>query len=98
MTWEQKFEAINALSDTSLRMRSPGDWYIDCRGREVGGDGFLTGMYGNGRTPEEAVNDDFEKMTTVEYPKYIRIGDGNGGHIHVRWTGFMWRTVGSETK
>jgi hypothetical protein len=35
MTWEQKFAAILSIGDAALRMRKPGDWYVDHRGVEV---------------------------------------------------------------
>jgi len=47
MTWEEKLQAIRSLdSETHLRMRKPGDWYVASQ-IEVGGDGILSGAYGD---------------------------------------------------
>ncbi len=98
MTWEEKFEAMKALlgGNISLRMRKPGDWYVEASGRHVGGDGVLSGNYGNGSTPEEAVLQDWEKnVTNLPNDKYVVLSYPNIGPTdpkkYYRWNGFMWK-------
>ncbi len=87
MTWEEKLAALQAITDTSLCMRAPGDWYVSAHDRAIGGDGLLlTVSYGNGKTPEEAVNADWMEMTILPDHKYIQVGDRK-----YRWCKFMWR-------
>lgn len=92
LDWEEKLSALQALTDTCLRMRSPGDWYVMAHGRCIGGDGFLRGSYGNGKTPQEAVEDDWRQMTTHPLSSYIVVGSGEKER-RVRWNGFMWVDV-----
>jgi hypothetical protein len=49
MTWEQKLLAMQALTEVSLKMRKPGDWYVDARGRRVKAGVMSHGIYGNGK-------------------------------------------------
>lgn len=89
MTWEEKLAALQSLTETSLRMRKPGDWYVDAYGlREIGGNGILDSAYGNGKTPQEAVENDWLKMTSLASDLYIRVKGKN-----YRWMGYMWRQV-----
>lgn len=93
MTWEQKLAALQALMpDTCLRMRKPGDWYVDARGRSIGGDGLLHGNYGNGKTPEAAIENDWLQMTEIPSDRYIVVQCG-GERRQFRWSGFMWSEV-----
>lgn len=90
MNWEQKLEALQVIADSSLRMRKPGDWYVDAYRREIGGDGMLVHSYGNGNTPQEAVEDDWRKMVEqLPANKYIQAADRK----RYRWAGFMWKEV-----
>jgi hypothetical protein len=98
MEWQQKLQALQALAEVSLHMRKPYDWYVNTS-MEIGADdsAFLIGEYGNGRTPEEAVNNHWLIFSTLESPKYVVIGASDGGkRRHVRWNGFMWEDVYSE--
>jgi hypothetical protein len=91
MTWEQKLAALQVLCETSLKMRKPGDWYVSASGREIGGDGMLIGEYGNGKTPEEAVEDDWRKIAEfLPSDRYVVTGAMRGSRKQVRWNGFMW--------
>lgn len=85
MTWEQKLAALQLLADTSVRMRKPGDWYVSANGRGICGDGFERGCYGNGKTPEAAVEDDWLQMTSIPFDRYIQTRKGR-----FRWNGYMW--------
>jgi len=85
MTWEQKLQALSALSSCNLVMRKPGDWYVQ-QSVNIGGDGFLRGNYGVGATPEDAViNHWSELVEQLPSDRHLRVGDNN-----FRWNGFMW--------
>lgn len=91
MNWQQKAEALNALSEISLKIRHAGDWYVN-QSVEVGGDdsAVVVGTYGNGTTPEVAIEDHWKRLCD-ELPsnQYLVIGRANERR-HVRWNGFMW--------
>lgn len=93
MTWEQKLQALQALTDTSLRMRKPGDWYVCAVGRSVKEGAFLKGEYGNGISPESAVEDDFKKVAELLPPEHYIVVDRNGKRLARKWNGFMWQEV-----
>jgi hypothetical protein len=89
LTWEQKLAALQCLADTSLRMRKPGDWFVNANDRFVCGNALQTGSFGNGKSPQEAVEDDWEKMTELSSGRYVQVRDGK----RYRWNGFMWLDV-----
>lgn len=87
MTWEQKLEALKALTPTHLEMRSPGDWYVSAYARFVTDGAFQRSAYGNGASPEEAVESDWSQLVDViPSNALIVVGDKR-----VRWNGFMWK-------
>lgn len=94
MNWQQKFEAIQAFAgsyDANLRMRKPGDWYVEC-GMSIGGDGMLLGSYGNGSTPEEAVEDHWQIYSGLPHDRYAV----NRKNDRARWNGFMWKPLSEK--
>lgn len=94
MEWEDLLQALCALDrDTCLRMRKPGDWYVSHH-IEVGGDGCLSGIYGNGASPELAVLDDWAKLVTSLRPdRFLVIDAMRDTRRQVRWNGYMWEDV-----
>lgn len=92
-SWQEKAEALNALAELDIKMRAAGDWYIH-QDTEVGGDGMLTGTYGNGASPADAINDHW-RVLVDELPldKYIVVSAWSDGRKHFRWNGFMWRQL-----
>jgi hypothetical protein len=88
MNWEQKLEALNALTPHSLIMRQPGDWYVSASIEIVDSD-ILIGSYGNGKNPEEAVNEHWAKYTKLKTEQYIAARKGSDT-MYVKWNGFMW--------
>jgi hypothetical protein len=90
MTWEQKLAALTALGDTSLRMRKPGDWYVDHRGVEIGDGHILDSGHGDGATPEAAVEDRWACLTLLPPNKIIVLDAMRATRREVRWNGFMW--------
>mgnify|MGYP001558321272 CR=1 FL=1 len=91
MTWEEKFEAIKALGEAHVDMRSPGDWYVDSQ-MYVGGDGMLTGVYGNGASPQEAIEAHWKMYSALPHDRYVVTGYG-ADRKHHRWNGYMWRAL-----
>ena len=91
MNWEQMLEALNILTETSLHMRKPMDWYVHATSRWVVGDprpGLQSGMYGEGVDPATAVISDWRKMTAISFPRYIHTPRGN-----FIWREYMWVPV-----
>lgn len=102
MNWEQKLNAMIALcgwSAVSLKMREPGNWYVEVIGRNIGGGGFLRGEYGEGRTPQEAVEDDWRRLVD-ELPEdrviVVSRRSTEETERRVRWNGYMWADVPRE--
>jgi len=91
MTWEQKLMALKALCPTSLKMRKPGDWYVDASGREIKINGGLLGAYGNGDTPQAAVEDDFRQVAESE--KVVVLDAYGERRCELKWNGYMWEAV-----
>jgi hypothetical protein len=98
MTWEQKLQAMTALVGSfsiCLRMREPGNWYVAGSGRNIIGGGICRSTFGDGSTPQEAVEDDW-RIFVDELPLNraiaVHYGDAERRRI-VRWNGFMWQDV-----
>ncbi len=93
LSWEEKLAAFQALSEHSLRMRAPGNWYVsaDIMLKEARDSGVVVGTYGNGVTPANAVHDHWNKYV-AEIPDdgYVWVPRGER---RVRWNGFMWADV-----
>ncbi len=89
MTWEQKLQAVQALSpDAHLHMNSPGLWRVVAHVERVEG-GMLVSGGGSGSTPEEAVG---AFWNWIADPKFvIRVSGGK----RYKWNGFMWEEQGS---
>lgn len=93
MDWEQKLQAFNALTECKLIMRKPGDWYVSQQ-VDVKQGSCLSGIYGNGKTPQAAVEDHWQRLTSLPKDQYIvarEYWDGDTcKRLAVRWNGFMW--------
>jgi hypothetical protein len=90
MDWQQKAAALDAVADIRVCIRKPNDWYVDQR-IDVGGDGMLRGIYGNGTTPIEAIEDHWQQLVVNLAPgRYLVIDAAGEKRRHVRWNGFMW--------
>ncbi len=95
MTWEQKFQAIQALApfgphQVVLNMRTPCDWYISGP-MEIEDKHTLCSIGYAGRTPEAAVENAWAKMAA--YGAMVRVGGISSGHKSYTWNGFMWKEV-----
>jgi hypothetical protein len=74
-------------------MRKPGDWYVDAR-MEIKDGSVLVGAFGNGRTPQEAVDDHWAQYAFLPADKGPIVLNAMGeSRRHVRWNGFMWQDV-----
>lgn len=97
LTWEEKLEAIKALSrDVSLEMRSPGDWFLHTSGLGIS-DGTLikmgVGLHGN--SPADVVEHAWEELISIDgFDKAIRI-ERSPEYIpyFYIWNGFMWKDI-----
>jgi hypothetical protein len=91
LTWEQKLAACQALAECSLKMRKPGDWYVSTSVETIerGHEGMLVGRYGNGPTPEAAVEDHWRQITADDV-KALVVRAMYPDRRKVRWNGFMW--------
>jgi hypothetical protein len=93
MNWEQKFEALNAIAECAIKMRKPGDWYIH-QNADVKDGSVLIGVYGNGKTPQEAVEDHWrvlvEPATSFKPIVVIRHLDDRTDRKHYTWNGYRW--------
>ncbi len=94
MTWEQKFAALCSIADTSLKMRKPGDWYVSANGREISINNgyFLSGEYGEGKSPQEAIENDFKKLAENQ-PRVVLHAFSGTNRREVFWNGFMWQDL-----
>lgn len=90
MTTDEKLAALKALTPTHLEMRSPGDWYVSAYSRECKQGAMLHGNYGNGTTPQAAIDDDWNQISTAQC---VVINAYSKTRREVRWNGFMWETV-----
>jgi hypothetical protein len=92
--YQDKAAALDALSSIRVCIRKSCDWYVD-QAVEVGGDGFLNGIYGNGGSPAEAIEDHWHKLVTnLPVDRYLVVKAGNiECRRHVRWNGFMWEDL-----
>lgn len=91
MTWEQKFAAILALApDACLRMRCSGDWYVSNGHIEIKDGCGLVSPTERGRTPEDAVEQHWGRLTNLPSDQCLVLDAYNDKRRQVRWNGFMW--------
>ncbi len=86
MTWEQAFDALQSIGIATLKMRAPGNWYVEQSVEIVEGT-MLVGKHGNGTTPQAAVEDHWKIYS--DRSAIVRLSGG----ATVTWTGYMWREV-----
>ena len=87
MNVQQKAAALNALSRLKVCIRKENDWYIE-QSTEIKNGDVLIGEYGDGATPEEAIENHWEKL--AESGKIIVTDAYGDGRIERRWNGYMW--------
>lgn len=100
MDYQQKAEALASLCDLAICFREVRNriginhpWYVS-QNIDVKNGGCLEGKYGNGATPQEAVEDHWRALVS-ELPadQYLIIREGGSPRRAVRWNGFMWADV-----
>jgi hypothetical protein len=101
LSWEQKLQALQFLAEypdnANVRMRKPGDWYCSVSGVEVKQKHCLVGQYGNGTTPQEAVENCFLVLTSITNDEVlVRNAMNAEKRTYFRWIGFMWKQEASE--
>lgn len=90
-TWEEKLQACQALCDCSLRMRKPGDWYVAQPGIGITDGQFVRGEYGDGATPQAAVESHWQVLMATLADEGRRLFTSEGGkRRYVKWNGHMW--------
>lgn len=96
MNWEQKLDALNKLETCALRMRAPGDWYVEQR-VEVKNRNLMIGAYGKGATPEAAVEEHWKLLTEgLADHQFLVARSGQASRAAVRWNGYMWGAVAEK--
>lgn len=95
MTWEQKLQAIQALGDTSLRMRHVGNWHVMVNNVSVKSGSLIRSSGGNGRSPEEAVEAQWKTLTGIADDEFVVVRPiaSDAPERRLRWNGFMWADV-----
>jgi hypothetical protein len=93
LTYEQKLAAINALGQAHVMMRKPGDWYVSQAGVEIKSGGLLKNVSGNGVNPGNAIENHWDKLTTLEDNEVVTLNAMRDSRRYVRWNGFMWVDV-----
>ena len=93
ISWQRQFEALKCLGDACLRMREPGNWYVSQDSVNIARrNGVRSGAFGNGETPEKAVQDHWRKYTAED--TVIEYRDLETSTMrYVSWNGFMWASV-----
>lgn len=92
MKFKQKAEALNALSEISIRINHYGKWYVSQR-TEIKDGGILKGEYGDGDTPEEAINNHWRVLVDNLANNCYLVINATDKKLRraVRWNGFMWQ-------
>lgn len=98
MNWGQKLEALKALCgefNVSLKMRAPGDWYVETTGLEIKVNAsILSSHTSRAPSPEKAVEDAWRAYVEDLPPdRYLVVGAMRSSRRHVRWNGFMWQDL-----
>ena len=92
LTTEAKWGAIlNLTPAATLIRRCHGNWYVNAPGREIKRGAILDGAYGNGTTPDEAVDNDWKAITELAPGETIILDSMKPTRRSVEWTGSGWR-------
>lgn len=101
MDWQQKAEALAGLSQLSIMFRErqwriggPEPWYVSQQ-VDIHCGSVLHGAFGNGFTPQEAIENHWQRLVSDLKPdQHLIVKDSRGQKRRaVRWNGFMWEDV-----
>lgn len=93
LTWEQKLDLLESLTEHSLKMRKPGDWYVSSS-LEIGGNGLLCGSYGEGENPQQAVLNHWKiYCEDLAEGAYIVVDWAGSNRRQLRWNGYRFEEV-----
>ncbi len=96
LTIDQKADILQAIGKLTVHRRSASNWYATVDGIEVKQGSFLCGDYGNGKTPEAAIDDCFRVLTELKRGEYLVKNAYGESRRAMRWNGFMWQEVVEE--
>ena len=96
MTWEEKVEAINCIAGVSLHMRFPGNWYATSS-LSVKRGSLLGSFCGNGKTPQDAIEDYWKQLTNLKDEEYL-VSGLYPNRKAFKWNGFMWKEVDEKAR
>lgn len=92
MTIIEKYIAMQDLVgnfNLSIKLDTNKNWYVAASGREICDNGILKSNCGRGKTPEEAIENDWQIYTQPNL--VIRIA--NPTPEHYTWSGYMWKKL-----
>ncbi len=100
LSFEQKVAAIHSLLNlgNSIAWRfnthgaaPQGGWYCSAERVEISDGVILSGVLGNGSTPQEALDDLWDQLTNISgSERRVVIGAYSDVRRAVRWNGYMW--------
>jgi len=93
LTWEQKFRALNALSEAVVKLDVNNKWFVSHSYVERKEGGCLaTGGGAHADTVDKAVESYWAWLTCPSYQIIVRAYTQQ--RRTVRWNGFMWEDTG----
>lgn len=92
MNYQQKAEALDSLSEISILIRSYTDWYVS-QSVEIKDGVILKSDYGNGNTPEAAINNHWAILVDDLADNCYVVINATDKKLRraFRWNGFMWK-------
>jgi hypothetical protein len=98
LCWEDKLEDFNALLEGTgyephLTMSQAGDWMLSLPSLEIKEGGILSGITGRGNSPQLAVEDAWNQITTLPANKHVVRGAYTPERFAFRWNGMMFAPV-----
>jgi hypothetical protein len=90
MTAHQKAIAANALGRLTLSLTLNDTWLAVAAGVEIKDGGLLKGVAGRGETPDAAIFDLWDNLTSLAGLRVLVINAMKTTRREVKWNGFMW--------
>ena len=71
LSWEEKYEFLKVICPrASINMRAPGNWYFNSD-MGVGNGSVVSGSYGNGISPQTAVENHFNIYSQITFERFM---------------------------